>query len=439
VTLTTTAPPQTDGRPAAASAAPRASTEIRSLTGLRIVAALWVVLFHLSWAPGDAYTRYWAPLRPLIRHGAMGVDLFFVLSGFVITLTYVDKLGSRPTARAAATFWWARICRIWPVHVLVTSLFGIWLVFKASRHHLGPVALQAVQPVVDWPHWLEQLLMVQLWHRSSFVGSSWVAPAWSISAEWAAYALFPLLVPVLWRLRQAPPLVTGALSVACMVPWAYTMEHGVAYPYSWAVRIAGGFLAGAFLCLAVRRIPRSGTVDRIASRIAVLTTLEMLVVMWADSAKRGSTNSGGLVALTFPVLVGALALSTRGLSRWLSTDAMVLGGKISFSLYLLHLPILEIGYTLMAWYPRLAPGTRLGTLLLPHLFLAAVLLAYLVHRFVEEPARLSLRGMRLPRRRTGAGSRVDGDIPVPRHPAIHADVTDLVPVARTPQAARVGS
>jgi peptidoglycan/LPS O-acetylase OafA/YrhL len=370
----------------------------------------------------------------------MGVDLFFVLSGFVITLTYADKLGSRPTVGGAVTFWWARICRIWPVHVLVTSLFGIWLVFKASRHHPGPVALQGVQPVVDWPHWLEQLLMVQLWHRASFVGSSWVGPAWSISAEWAAYALFPLLIPVLWRLRTAPPLVTGALSVACMAPWAYTMVHGVAYPFSWAVHIAGGFLAGVFLCLAARRIPRTARVDRIASRVAVLVTLEILVVLWADSAKRGGTNAGGLVVLTFPVLVGALALSTQGLSRWLSTDAMVLGGKISFSLYLLHIPILEIGYTLMAWNPRFAPGTPLGTLLLPHLFLAAVLLAYVVHRFVEEPTRLLLRGIRLPRRRMDAAIGTEGDTVVAERPAIQAHGTDLVPAARTPAfAERVGS
>ena len=441
MTLTAAAPPHANRRPAPAGATPpRALGEIRSLTGLRIVAALWVVFFHLSWAPGSSYSRYWAPLLPLIRHGAMGVDLFFVLSGFVITLTYVDKLGARPTLRGSVTFWWTRICRIWPVHVLVTSLFGIWLLVKASRHHPGPVALQAVQPVVDLPHWLEQLLMVQLWHRPSFVGASWVGPAWSISAEWAAYALFPLLVPVLWRLRKAPPLVTGALSLLFMVPWAYTMEHGVSYPYSWAVRIAGGFLAGAFLCLAVRRIRRSDRVDRIAARVAVLATLEMLVVLWADSAKRGSTNSGGLVVLTFPVLVGALALSTQGMSRWLSTDAMVLGGKISFSLYLLHMPILEIGYTLMAWYPRLAPGTRLGTLLLPHLFLAAVLLAYLVHRFVEEPARLALRGIRLPRRRTDAGTRTDCDGAVAGRPGTSADVTDLVPAARTaPVTAGIGS
>jgi peptidoglycan/LPS O-acetylase OafA/YrhL len=404
---------------------PRKGGEIRSLTGLRIVAAVWVVLFHLSWAPGSAYTRFWEPLLPLIRHGALGVDLFFVLSGFVITLTYLDKLGPRPSVSGALSFWWARICRIWPVYATVTALFGAWLVFKAAQHRPGPVALQAVQPLVDLPHWVQQMLMVQLWHRASFVGSSWVAPAWSISAEWAAYSAFPILALVLWRLRNAPPLVTGALSVLSMAPWAYTLEHAVSYPFSWAVRIAGGFAAGAFLCLAVRHIPRTERVDRIASRVVVLASLEILLLLWADSATSGSTNGGGLAVLTFPVLVGALALSTRGASRWLSTDVMVLGGKISFALYLVHMPVFEIGYTLMAWFPRLAPGTPLGTLLLPHLLLTAFVLAYLAHRFVEERSRVALRALNLFGGRRTAGHRAGT-----RSAAVVPVAEDLVPSAR---------
>ena len=393
---------------------PRKGGEIRSLTGLRIVAATWVVLFHLSWAPGSAYTRFWEPILPLIRHGALGVDLFFVLSGFVITLTYLDKLGPRPSVHGALTFWWARICRIWPVYATVTAIFGGWLVFKAALHRPGPVAMQAIQPVLDVPHWIEQMLMVQLWHRTTFVGSSWVAPAWSISAEWAAYSLFPVLALVLWRLRNAPPLVTGALSVLSMVPWAFTLEHAVSYPFSWAVRIAGGFAAGAFLCLAVRHIPRTERVDRIAARVVVLATVEILVLLWADSAKNGTSNGGGLAVLTFPVLVGALALSTKGASRWLSTNTMVLGGKISFALYLVHMPVFEIGYALMAWFPRLAPGTRLGTLLLPHMLITAFVLAYLAHVFVEERARVALRAFPVPGGRRSAGHRADSrTAPVP--------------------------
>ena len=61
--------------------------EIRSLTGLRIVAAVWVVVFHFSFTPGDAFTNVWKPLAPIVHTGALGVDRFYVLSGFVITLT----------------------------------------------------------------------------------------------------------------------------------------------------------------------------------------------------------------------------------------------------------------------------------------------------------------------------------------------------------------
>src|SRR3712207_8097841 len=82
----------------ATSSAP--TGEIRSLTGLRIVAAAWVVCFHFSFTPGDTWTRFWEPLRPLVASGGLGVDLFFVLSGFVITLTYLDQLGPRPAVRS---------------------------------------------------------------------------------------------------------------------------------------------------------------------------------------------------------------------------------------------------------------------------------------------------------------------------------------------------
>lgn len=402
MTRTAARRPQIHGHRSRHGAAVNGVGEIRSLTGLRIIAALWVVFFHISWAPGDAFTRYWEPLLPLIRHGALGVDLFFIISGFVITLTYVEKLGERPSGRRIVEFYWARICRIWPVHALVTALFGAWLVFKAHSGRPGPVAYQSVQPVVDFPHWVEQMLMVQLWHRPYHPGSSWVGPSWSISAEWAAYVVFPLLVLFLWRLRDLSPLVTGVLAVACMVPMAYlsTTEAGLGFAYSWALRIGGGFVAGALVCLAVRRIGASAKVDRIAGWVVGLATVEILVLLWADSARAGSAHNGALAVILFPVLVGALALSTGGASRWLSTDAMVLGGKISFALYLVHIPVFEVGYTLMAWFPRLAPGTGLGTVLIPHLLVVSLLLAYVLHRFVEEPARRSLRAVRTPGRRS---------------------------------------
>lgn len=126
------------------------------------------------------------------------------------------------------------------------------------------------------------------------------------------------------------------------------------------------------------------------------------MLWWSDALGGGR---GAVAAVTFPVLIGALALSTRGISRWLSTETMVVGGRISFALYLVHIPVFEIVYTLMGWHPRIAPGTTLGALLLPHALLVTLPLAWLVHRYLEERARRWLRP-RGPERWWGGG-RVD--------------------------------
>lgn len=368
--------------------------EIRALTGLRIVAALWVVGFHFSFTPGNTYTQYWAPFRPLVQVGPLGVDLFYVLSGFVITLTYLEASGRRLSGRGMVRFYWARACRVWPAYALITSLYGLWLVYKATRTTDGFLVWQTRQPEVDLPHWLEQLAMLQLWHRPFFDGSSWVGPAWSVSAEWAAYVAFPLLALLLWRLRNAHPAVTGALALLCMVPFAYQCWRtgNPYYPWSWLARIGAGFLAGAATCLAVRRIPRTRRVEDVAAAVAVLAVLEMVIAMlWGWWRGQGQGEYGGVLVLLFPVLVGALALSRRGPARLLGSRPFVHGGRISYSLYLVHVPLFEIFWTEMGWTGRLAPGSALGEALVPQLPLVALVVAHLVFRHVEEPARRWLR------------------------------------------------
>ena len=96
-------------RPAQAVAASPAPATIRALTGLRAVAAVWVVLFHYR---GDVLTLLPAarPLEPLMASGYLGVDVFFVLSGFVLAYNYANRLGTwRPPPRPAPS------CRTgWP-------------------------------------------------------------------------------------------------------------------------------------------------------------------------------------------------------------------------------------------------------------------------------------------------------------------------------------
>lgn len=375
------------------AAAPARPQEIRALTGLRIVAALWVLVFHFGFTPGISGARFWRPLDPLVAAGQLGVDLFYVLSGFVITLTYVDSLGRRPAARRTVAFWWARFCRIWPVYAVVTTLFGIWLAAKETFGSSTNVAYQAVQPVVDVPHYLEQLVMVQMWHRPFLDGSSFVGPAWSVSVEVAAYLCFPVLALLLWRLRGAWPAVQGLLAVAAMVPlaWMTWSTGSIFHPWSWVLRIAGGFVAGSLTCLAVRRFRPTPWVDRLATATVVLSAAGIVAGVWVLPRLSSASGSGWAVVALFPVLVGALALSTRGPSRLLASRAAVHGGRISYSLYLVHVPVFEVLWTAMAHGRLLRPGGALFRIVVPAAVVVVVLLAHLSYRFIEEPARLALR------------------------------------------------
>jgi peptidoglycan/LPS O-acetylase OafA/YrhL len=399
-----------------ASEAPPARTgEIRALTGLRIFAALWVVVFHFGFTPALAVKGFWKPFAPFIGTGALGVDLFYVLSGFVITLTYLDTMGPRASGRLAVGFWWTRVCRIWPVYATVTTLFGGWLLFKAAHSAPGtPPAYQNVQPVVDVWHYLEQLAMVQLWHRPFFDGSSWVGPAWSISAEWFAYVCFPVFVLLLWRVRRASPVLTGVLAVASMVPFAWICwTTGNPYhPWTWMLRIATGFAAGALTCLTVRRLTMTRRVERTAAVVAAGSVVGVLVVLWGTSHRTPPAEYGGVVVVLFPVLVGALALSTRGLSRVLASRAAVHGGRISYSLYLVHVPVFEVLWTAMTHFAVLAPGGTLYPVVVPAAPLVAIGLAHLSYRYLEEPARLALRSRgpgRWARRQRAAARVVTAD------------------------------
>jgi peptidoglycan/LPS O-acetylase OafA/YrhL len=293
--------------------------------------------------------------------------------------------------------------------------------------------------------YVQQLAMVQLWDQPSFDGSSWVGAAWSISAEWLAYVCFPLVVLVLWRLRQAPVLVLGALAVGCMVPVAYVCYRTGApyFAWSWAARIGGGFLAGALTCLAVRRITMTPKVERMATLVAALTAVEILIGLWWGYWRGvGAEEYGGVVLVLFPVLVGSLAISRSGLSRLLATKPMVHGGRISFSLYLVHVPVFEIFWTQMGWFPALAPGSSLGTFLIPHVLLFTLVLAHVTYRYLEEPARLWLRGRGparwFPAGRPSTGEPVPEPAPVLRgdaaEPTTREDSALRIPAAREPVA-----
>ena len=390
--------------------------EIRTLTGLRVVAAAWVVLFHFQFTGLDGVRAAADVLGPLVTAGALGVDLFFVLSGFVIAHTYLDRLGPALRVGPTVRFVWARACRIWPAYVLVFHLFGVWLIARLVWGADDRIAFQAVQPVVSLPEYLQQLVLVQLWDASFFDGVSWVGPTWSISAEWLAYLLFPVAALVFHRMRDLPIalLVAGSLALMTPIAWAYLLTGSPYHPWSWAVRVLCGFGAGVLAHLVVRRVGApSVRLRRWASALAA--ALPLVVAAGLVAGELIGPGRGGAVLVLFPVLVAALALADRGPAMWLARPSSVSGGRMSYSLYLVHIPMFEVFWVAQEHFPaQLGRSTTTGHAVGLAVLLATVPVAALLHGLVEEPARLRLGRLG---RRPAPASRPIVFIPAPVGPS----------------------
>ncbi|MGY1845014.1 acyltransferase family protein [Modestobacter sp. SYSU DS0875] len=361
---------------------PHRRPEIRALTGLRLLAALWVVAHHLwLFAPGDTWRPLIAPLAPLLDAGWLGVDLFFVLSGFVLAHSHVATLGRRPGVRATLHFYRARLARIWPTWLVV--LAGVTVGLLVQRRLVGESPGGAS---LDAASMLRQVLLVQVWDRADHSATGPVGPGWSLSAEWAAYLVFPLLALGLYRLRRWPAAVLAGLALAAVGPFAALclVMDGHDWAWSWLVRLTGSFLAGALVALVVAQLRQRPGVGRAAALVAGgAVAVGLVVVGWAPDA-----GQAGLGVLCFPVLVAALALADRGaVVRLLAGRPAVLGGRVSFALYLVHMAVFETAWTVLELLPGLGP-LHVVVPVLP------VPVAWALWRWVEEPARRQLLGHR---------------------------------------------
>jgi peptidoglycan/LPS O-acetylase OafA/YrhL len=381
---------------------------IRQLTGIRFVAAAWVLLYHLQ-GPLAVIGVLSLPVLPeVLRVGRLGVDLFFALSGFILTHTYLTRLGPAIRARGTLQFWWLRLARIYPVHLVMLVVAGVAVVLQAR------VTGEALDR--DWLNpwdFVKNLLLIQEWGSDPQRG--WNFVAWSLSMEWSAYLLFPLLVIVLfWMHRRLPTWLLVAAWIAVMAPLvSYALSTSDAYyTDNWGstYRILTEFTAGAITYLIVRRMfteegpaPRTVRIANVASYLLPLLVIAGAVFLgnWGPAQPGGPVIDGDREPLPpyfhltlVPLLIlwiGALAVAQGGMARALATRIAILGGFVSYSLYMTHLIVFGL------WRAGLrAFGIESGllyTLSVLALVAGCFLVAYAMWRWIEEPARKWMRGL----------------------------------------------
>jgi peptidoglycan/LPS O-acetylase OafA/YrhL len=353
---------------------------IAALTGLRAVAAVWVVAFHYR---ADVLTLVPAlrPLEPVLSAGYLGVDVFFVLSGFVLAYNYSGRLGSW-APREAGAFVRNRVARVWPVHVatLHLDLVVAWAVgalgVTAGGHRRTPAA------------YLQNLTMTHQWFTDR---SSFNAPAWSISAEWAAYLACPLLLLAMARVRRPwTAAAAAALAYAAMLGiFALWARPDGNVPHAGLLRVAVEFAAGVLLLRVHQHLPRRAAVLALPWAVALVAVLLLVP----------AARSGYWLAPAFAVLIVLLATPGRRpgqqpgepLARLLGSRWFGYWGEASYCLYMTHLLLLPVLHRVV--HPEVAAQA-------PWPVRAAVLLGYAaamgavavaLRRLVEVPARRLLR------------------------------------------------
>lgn len=361
--------------------------DLRPITALRFGAAIWVAVY-----------TFWENLAGagssgLVDKGYLGVELFFVLSGFILSHVYLQSAGEKRFSYRG--FLWARVARVYPLHV--ATLVGVGLLAAAAL-----VAGMSVDGnVLSWASLPANLLMIHAWGLAPVAG--WNHPSWSISAEWFAYLCFPLFAFVFWRAREKPvAAVVGAAAFLAVL--YYGFERVAGFPLTeatirWgALRIVPCFALGCALYLVYRKAPLKApwTASAVSFGLMVLSAA---LGLW-----------DGITVLLAGALILSLASLPNERAGWLASKPAVYLGEISYSVYMVCVPWKLLAVNLAAKLTD-APDKQLQLFVWLAILALLPVVAAVSYHLVEHPARKALRGMAQGRKTASSDKPQDGDTP----------------------------
>ena len=357
---------------------------IRSIEGIRGIAAVMVALFH-------AYVfNAWGgfPARiDVLRNAWLFVDLFFVVSGFVMVSNYSDRLNS---GRALSAYMIRRFFRLYPLHVVttITALLAVVAIqsakllaakFGVSLGGAAPFSTPFFDPLILG---LEVLLL----HGVGIIPPHGIHnyPSWSISLEFWMYLVFALLF---FAVRsRAARIAASVVIVAGCVAWFLHLWSGLA-PAAMTLDVRGfgrgllSFFQGVLVYYLWTAL--QPTLERLGeAALSLLQIVALVVSLWAIGAQPELGAWQLAIPTTFAALV-FLLLPDRGLlGRVLLTRPSQWLGQYSYSIYLCHITMMIV----FDWPGRAVPEPYkhlVGLAYLGSLFA----MAWVTYRYVEVPWR----------------------------------------------------
>lgn len=328
------------------------ATRVPALDGLRAIAILLVIPHNVG---NFGVSHDWTRLTAVLAHaGWIGVQLFFVLSGYLITRGLMQSLGRADYYRS---FFRRRVLRIFPLYFLTLILFLVVL----------PVIVQFPSDVLatyrnQWPLWC----FLNNWTQSSVGSVYWFPHYWSLAVEEQFYFVWPFVIAAAGERR----MLGVALGIVIVAVLARALAMVVGMPggveYLWTICRMDALALGAALAVLLRS---TAACDWMRARALWILTAGAAILLLTGLATRGfavesvllrlagfTAISLGFVSLVAVAVVGGDARVVRQFETLLSTRCWRSVAQVSFAMYLFHVPIARV------MDPWLSPVLRpLGT------------------------------------------------------------------------------
>jgi peptidoglycan/LPS O-acetylase OafA/YrhL len=347
-----------------------------ALDGLRGVAALVVVMHHIDWPNHLTHIAFF-------KNGYLAVDLFFILSGFVICSSYSTKIVSGATA---LQFIWLRFFRVYPLHLAVLVAFVVLELAKLWSQNAGLI-FPGQEPFTK--NNSVQALVANVFLLQGFGifdRLTWNGPSWSISCEFAAYLAFAFAA-LTGLLRRQSVFTVGVLLAAIGYVTLALARDTLDVSYDWGVvRCLSGFFFG----VAIFELTKNGTGQRAfaPSKASIWVAETTLIVMLGTIM---FVASGAAIILTIPVFVGLVAVLQRDsgpVARVLMSAPAQFFGRISYSIYMVQILFLVVLFdALKRGIPALQINQSVGDVLVLVSMVAIVAISSATYALIEAPAR----------------------------------------------------
>ena len=339
-----------------------AQTKIGSLQMLRFLAAALVMVGHFQIELRQAASAFVAPLFVFIPFDwGLGVDIFFVISGFVMYYLSHDKFGR---AGASGDFMRRRLIRIVPLYWLFTTLALIFAILSGFQASDGPLYA---------PNVIASYLFLPGPRCGEYCFPLY-SLGWTLNYEMLFYVLFA--GGLFFRRSVGLSLILGALAVLFVT--RYLVPDSMTMLRFWGYNMIGEFALGIGIChLFLRgvRLPSAAT--------------GLLLILAGVSAvffyQTGAYHliwrliTGGVPAA---LLVGAVVLGWQGNGTGRTARFLIHGGDASYALYLVHPFVMKV---VAVAFVRLDLWSRLPLLYVPLCAIGAVLVSILMHHYLELP------------------------------------------------------